>query len=584
MYIFKNQDIYNLVYKLGEETNQKGNELFFKYCPYCSGGNHRDKNTFSINLDNGTFKCFRASCGRQGHFVEMARDFNYPLEHEDNKYRTLPQKKLIPTDLVKEYLKNRGISDNIINKYCVSSQKTNPNIMVFPFYDDNDILQFVKYRPIKKIDGRSKEWAEKNTKPILFGMNHVVNDNELIITEGQIDCLSIAECGFNNVVSVPMGCKNFNWVSNCLDWVRKFKKIIVFGDNENGAITLVQRLEELLKIKVFAVDSVDYLQEKDANDILVKYGKEAIITAIRNAKIKNLKSVKQLSDVDFVDVMALPKIKTGFRDFDDEIGGFYLGQFIILSGKRGEGKSTFLSQIIANVIDDGEKVFIYSGELANHQFKYWLYLQVAGNENIINTGKDLYLDKETIKRIDGWCHDKAYIFDNRIIDNEEPLDLIKIIEEVILIYDVKMVCLDNLMTALIDNLENDYFRKQSKFVTELSKLAKKYNVIIILVAHPRKTNGNFNNDDVSGSSNVTNLADVVLNFGRATEEEEEEEGYNNYLSVMKNRLTGTVLYENKSIKIIYSKRSKRMQSKKYKDKKIYRCFLDSNLEDIDVPF
>ena len=147
-----------------------------------------------------------------------------------------------------------------------------------------------------------------------------------------------------------------------------------------------------------------------------------------------------------------------------------------------------------------------------------------------------------------------------------------------------MVCLDNLMTALIDNLENDYFRKQSKFVTELSKLAKKYNVVIILVAHPRKTNGNFNNDDVSGSSNVTNLADVVLNFGRATEEEEEEEGYNNYLSVMKNRLTGTVLYDNKSIKIIYSKRSKRMQSKKYKDKKIYKCFLCDNLEDIDVPF
>lgn len=584
MYTFKEQDLYNLAYKLGGNTSQKGNELFFEYCPYCNGGNHGDKKTFSVNLNNGTFKCFRASCGKQGHFVELARDFNYPLENEGSKYRILPQKKLIPTNLVKDYLQKRGISDNIINKYCISSQKTNPDIMVFPFYDDKDVLQFVKYRPIKKIDGRSKEWAEKNTKPILFGMNHVKEFNELIITEGQIDCLSIAECGFNNVVSVPMGCKNFNWVSNCLDWIKNFKKIIVFGDNENGAITLVQRLEELLKIKVFAVDAIDYLQEKDANDILVKYGKGAIIKAIKNAKIKNLKSVKQLSSIDFVDVMTLPKIKTGFKDFDEEIGGFYLGQFIILSGKRGEGKSTFLSQIIANVIDDGEKVFIYSGELANHQFKYWLYLQVAGNENIINTNRELYLDKETIKKIDDWCHDKAYIFDNKIIDNKE-IDLIKIIEETILIYDVKMVCLDNLMTALIDNLENDYFRKQSKFVTELSKLSKKYNVIIILVAHPRKTNGNFSNDDVSGSGNVTNLADVVLNFGRATREEEEEQGYNNYLCVTKNRLNGKLLIDDRSLKIIYSFKSKRMQSKKYINcKKIYKCFLYDNLEDIDVPF
>ncbi len=57
----------------------KGKELFFRYCPYCNGDGH-DRDTFSVNLENGTFHCFRSSCGKSGHFVEMARDFGYTLD------------------------------------------------------------------------------------------------------------------------------------------------------------------------------------------------------------------------------------------------------------------------------------------------------------------------------------------------------------------------------------------------------------------------------------------------------------------------------------------------------------------------
>ena len=86
------QDICDLARKLGAQTKQKGRELVFTLCPYCQGGGH-DKETFSVNLDTGFFKCFRASCGRQGHFVQMARDFHYPLAKEPppRRYRALPQ-------------------------------------------------------------------------------------------------------------------------------------------------------------------------------------------------------------------------------------------------------------------------------------------------------------------------------------------------------------------------------------------------------------------------------------------------------------------------------------------------------------
>ena len=74
-YLFRADDVYGLASKLGADVREKGKELFFKYCPYCHGGEKRDRDTFSVNLDNGTFHCFRAGCGKSGHFVEMARDF-----------------------------------------------------------------------------------------------------------------------------------------------------------------------------------------------------------------------------------------------------------------------------------------------------------------------------------------------------------------------------------------------------------------------------------------------------------------------------------------------------------------------------
>ena len=47
----------------------------------------------------------------------------------------------------------------------------------------------------------------------------------------------------------------------------------------------------------------------------------------------------------------MERIKTGIYDIDKTIGGMYLGQLILITGKRGEGKSTLASQIFANAID-----------------------------------------------------------------------------------------------------------------------------------------------------------------------------------------------------------------------------------------
>lgn len=65
-------------------------------------------------------------------------------------------------------------------------------------------------------------------------------------------------------------------------------------------------------------------------------------------------------------------------------GGIYLGQTAILTGKRGDGKSTLGSQILANALNDGKAVFAYSGELPDYFFKRWLDFQIAGQHNVID--------------------------------------------------------------------------------------------------------------------------------------------------------------------------------------------------------
>ena len=514
--------------------------------------------------------------------MELARDFEYRLEDEqERKYRKLPQPKIESKPKAVEYLLSRGISEEITRRYKITTQKNNEKVLVFPFYDEQNVLQFVKYRKTDFVKNRdkNKEWCEKDTKPILFGMAQCEDFSTLVITEGQIDSLSITECGVKNAVSVPTGAVGFTWLANCWDWINKFDEIVVFGDYEKGKITLIDTLEKRLKKKVKCVRPEDYLCEKDANDILLKYGKSAILKAIENSELRDVKYVKRLATVEAVNLADLPKIKTGIRELDRICGGLLRGHVTLLSGKRGEGKSTLMSQFVGQAIDQDNAVFVYSGELPNYHFKNWLDLQIAGAKNIKTRqneygDNEYYLSTETVEKINIWYYDKAFIFDNTAITDDEYEGIIKVITDAICRYDIKLVCIDNLMTAMECDTNTDLYRQQSTFVKTLEKLAQQYDVAIILVAHPKKSNNAFDNDTVSGSSDITNAVSFVLNYERA----ESGEDFDSKLMITKNRMTGKLLTGNNAIKLFYSEKSKRIQSNQYENKE-YSCFHEHVYDD-----
>lgn len=130
-------------------------------------------------------------------------------------------------------------------------------------------------------------------------------------------------------------------------------------------------------------------------------------------------------------------------------------------------------------------------------------------------------------------------------------------EKAIIQYGCRVLFVDNLMTAITDDIASDLYRQQTKFVKALALMAKKYNVLIFLIAHPRKSTGNdFGNDDVAGSSNITNLVDVVLKYSRPKKKDGEQAWCDRLLTVHKNRLTGRINRD--GIGLYYQECSKRI--------------------------
>lgn len=572
-YELKREDILAFADFIGSQTKVIGKELRFVYCPRCRGGDHRDKDTFAVNLENGAFKCLRSTCGYQGHFVELARDFGFQLNIQKT-FRRLPQKRIESKPEAVSYLESRKIGREITERYRITVRRDNPSVLAFPFCDENGTLQFIKYRNTKFSGKGNKEWCEKDTMPILFGMDRCEDFTELVICEGQIDSLSVAEAGIKNAVSVPNGALGFTWLTPCWDWIQKFESIVVFGDCEGGRVTLADTLRKRLPQRVKVVRVCDYLGEKDANDILRKYGAQAVRFAVEHAEVPRLRNVKRLSDVQAVDLNRLPKLRTNIRELDRVTGGLIYGQLILLTGRRGHGKSTFMSQLICEALDQGESVFVYSGELPDYHFKRWLDLQLAGYSNLIqsvNEFGDLVYDihPDALARINEWYAELAYIYDNNWMpENESECEsVLQTVESAVRQYGCRLVCVDNLMTAMDFSGDDDnIYTAQSRFVGALKRIATKYEAVVILVAHPRKTkNGGFSNDEVSGSGDITNKADVVLNYERTEDEEE----YDGRLQVTKNRLTGRLASDDGAIKLFYNSDTKRITSLAANPSRVY---------------
>lgn len=600
-YVMREEDAIGFANYVGIETKRKGDELIFQYCPYCGAAStpKEDEYKFGLNIKSGACGGFRETCGHKTHFVKMCKDFGYKLPFfNEQQYRQIkqPRGRIKPTESALAYLEGRGISKEIAERYEITALNNKPNVMVFPFFNEYGKIEFIKYRNMNYKKGRdkSKEWCESECKPILFGMKQCTDFDTLVITEGQLDSLSVAQSGIKNAVSVPLGARGFTWIPNCWDWIVKFDTVIVFGDMEKGHMTLLDDLLQRLPNRIKAVRTEDYMGEKDANDILRAFGEDAIRECIANAIEPGIDYVIELADVKRKNDDDELKIKTGILEFDETLkGGIRCGQLLLLTGKSGEGKSTLASQILAEALDQGLKVFAYSGELDNDDFQECIDSQIAGDDNMIGKKNefgqyDYYLDEEVEQRIKDWYRGRMFIYDNNRITVKDRPKLLDLVRHVVIRRGVQLVLIDNLMTAMeFVKSQNDLHLAQTNFVSELKEIAQQYHIAVILIAHPRKQGTDkdadekdLTNDDIAGSSNIGNLSDIIASYYRAAADKD----YDSVFQVTKNRKTGKLRKGKDAIHLLYSQKSKRIKGERCLEKRYGWERELIQVQDIDVPF
>lgn len=264
-------------------------------------------------------------------------------------------------------------------------------------------------------------------------------------------------------------------------------------------------------------------------------------------------------------------VKTGITKLDQKMRGLMKGHVSVWSGLRGSAKSTILSQIALNAVNEGNVAIVYSGELTDKNFMRWMNQQAAGHHTEPSQYEGYYNTPWKIqKQIAEWLGDKFFLYDNAYGNNFEQV--IAKVEEKVEKTKADLVILDNLMAFNISTMGITKWDAQTAFVWRLHESAMKYNTHIAFVAHPKKAQGFLRFNDISGTADLGNAVDDAFIIHRNNEDfrrlsaemfhwKDDNEVYSgtNVIEIVKDRDGGT---QDFFIPLFYEVRSKRLKNDK----------------------
>jgi len=269
----------------------------------------------------------------------------------------------------------------------------------------------------------------------------------------------------------------------------------------------------------------------------------------------------------------------------------------VMSGLRAAGKSSVISEIILDGIDAGNRIAVFSGELAPKNFMRWMNLQAAGRGYTEPTQFEGYYNvrRQYQERIAEWLGKNFWLYNNEYGNDFKAIGAQ--FERLIEAEKLDLLILDNLMAFNITSLAESKYDAQTAFVMELQRLAKKYNVHILFVAHPRKSMGFLRLDDISGTADLANAVDNAFIIHRVNSDfkrlskltfgwKEENPIYNatNVIEIAKDRDGGT---QDEFIQLYYEPETKRLKNFPAENK-IYGWNRDnkgfSDADQSEIPF
>ena len=454
-------------------------------CPLCSH-NRQPKNQkaecASYDWERGLGTCHNCNTTFQLHtYQRKGASEKVYVRPEITKYLPVENKAV-------EWFKSRGISQRTLDdlkvgqgpEWMPQTGKTE-NTIQFNYIMGDQLIN-IKYR-----DGRKNFKLYKGAEKVFYNINSIVGYDECIITEGEMDVLALHEAGIKNAISVPNGAtlntNNLDYLDNCIDYFEDKEKIILAVDSDDAGQALQQELVRRLGAEVCYL--ADFEECKDANEYLIKYGKEKLAERITRARPVPLENVTTFRDIesevtDFVTNGFKPGYQVGLPNFD-EIFSTYTGQFITVTGIPSSGKSDFVDQMVVGYnANYGWKTAFASPENApTYLHAHKLMRKTWGD---MPTRSDIGTDK--------WKQVAEHVNDNYFFIDMERYTLESVLRkgaELVKRKGIKCLVIDPFNKIRdVDCKTEDVNRYTMEYLTKIEMFAKKYDVLVFIVAHPTK--------------------------------------------------------------------------------------------------
>lgn len=467
------------VHKL-EEGKKQG------ICPVCSH-NRKPKNQkakcASYDWDRGLGTCHNCDTSFQLH--------TYKRKGESEKVYIKPEQPVAIHSVgtkVEEWFKTRGISKQTLDDLRVTegpewmpqTQQTE-NVIKFNYFMGNQLTN-VKYR-----DGRKNFKLFKGAEKVFYNIDSIVGFEYCVLVEGEMDVLALHEAGITNAISVPNGAtlnsNNLDYLDSCIDYFEDKDRIILAVDSDEAGQALQTELIRRLGSEVCYITTFEDC--KDANEYLLKHGKEKLSARISGAKPVPLENVTTFRDIegeitDFVENGFKPGFQVGLEHFDS-IFSTYTGQFITVTGIPSSGKSDFVDQMVVGYNQNyGWKTAFASPEnvptyLHAHKLmrKVW-----QGMPTKADIGSDRW------NQVADHCNSNFFHIDMERYTLESVL---RKAAELVKRKGIKCLVIDPFNKVRDTECKTeDVNRYTMEYLSKIEIFAKKYDVLVFIVAHPTK--------------------------------------------------------------------------------------------------
>lgn len=493
-------------------------------CDVCSHDRtKKNEKCLAINSYTGTYLCHH--CGDSG-----ILDTHKTMKKEKVFYE-IP-KPINNTSLSQntvDWFKSRGISQGVINRnkitqgveYMPQVDKKR-NVICFNYYRDGELIN-IKYR-----DGEKNFKQYKGAEKIFYGLDDIKEAKDIYIVEGEMDKLSMEEVGIKSCISVPDGAPNpgtknynnkFSYIDNCWEYFEKTEKIYICVDNDtNGRILLEELSRRLGRERCYVVRFPEGI--KDANDMLMKQGKQEMLNYIESAEPYPIEGVFTVnSEKEYmIDVFNRGKkkgITTGYKCLDNHYK-LRTSELDVWTGVPGSGKTMMAFQIMLNSsLMYGWKWGVFSpenypiGDLFDT-----LVEMLIGNTSDIEKGGRMTIH-EYEKAIE-FLHEHFYAIypeDDFTLEN-----IISKFKHLVMRHGIKGCLLDP-----FNQLDHKFQGKdETTYIGECLTTIRRFEQVndlkFIVIAHPRKMDRDDSGVhykmptayDISGSQNWFNKADNVV--------------------------------------------------------------------------